>query len=470
MTFQNEQKAIFQGTIEGLDEPVDATIECTYSVVGACTIECTIYTDSMPAFETNMSFRGMTTNGEEVWIPRLNIRRSRMHGKVYATHTWIAAPPRMHIGDLQELTNDEYDVHLTFFIPNTPLAVLNEYFITSFDGTIARDGEARKGICWTSSHGQFELINKYEYYKDHMGGRKSLIQVNEHCIHFSCKLNGQNVHSSVGFAETVAQDLEEVARLLSFLSRRRIDWFSMKGLFTTKNKDSHEFKTVQTKGNLQRTSNITAVDDEFALPLRRHILMDGLFQQLLDAYRNSALRDTIKQAIPYLIASREQGYFEARLGILYAALECIVDGLGSIERRAEIIGSSKFDKLAEKIRAVIRNEVSDVADQNSIIAKIPELRRRSYVEKLVSLMKDSHLNTNRFWVDVENLEEEIKAMVKRRNIYTHQGKLEDIAAYSLDFARIQIIVELWLLKILDCPEEMINQYAYSEKPKFKRIL
>ena len=96
---------------------------------------------------------------------------------------------------------------------------------------------------------------------------------------------------------------------------------------------------------------------------------------------------------------------------------------------------------------------------NSIIKKIPELRRRAFLESLLALIEIFQINLGLLWPPDVDIEGQLAEILHRRNLLIHQGKMEVPSQYFYDFIRIQKLVELWILRLLDCPEEVINNHA-----------
>jgi len=63
------------------------------------------------------------------------------------------------------------------------------------------------------------------------------------------------------------------------------------------------------------------------------------------------------------------------------------------------------------------------------------------------------------WAPDSNIKEQLHQIIKRRNLYIHQGRIEDFHQYYRDYTRLRILVELWILKLLECPDEAINSVA-----------
>jgi hypothetical protein len=156
-----------------------------------------------------------------------------------------------------------------------------------------------------------------------------------------------------------------------------------------------------------------------------------------------------------------RSYIEPRIGIIYSALDGFMNGLDTDNQVAYQLGSSRFDKLSKKLRRLIREEVDEQEIADGIIKKLPELRRRSFVERLLMLIERYDLNVTKLWPPGADIASELQALVRRRNVYVHQGKIEDYGPYLLDLYRILNLIELWILKLLEYPDAALNLLALN---------
>jgi len=66
---------------------------------------------------------------------------------------------------------------------------------------------------------------------------------------------------------------------------------------------------------------------------------------------------------------------------------------------------------------------------------------------------------DKLWPAGTDVKSKLRNVIDRRNAYIHEGKFDDIELYLYDFARLRNLVELWILKLLGCPDETINLIA-----------
>lgn len=125
-----------------------------------------------------------------------------------------------------------------------------------------------------------------------------------------------------------------------------------------------------------------------------------------------------------------------------------------------ILPSSDFKKLTRKLKSVIEKEIDDEDLQSGIINKLGELNRRSILDRLLKYIEKYKVPVEKLWKTGTDVKSELRKIIKRRNLYIHQGLIEDIEQYYDDSLRLRTLVELWILRLLDCPEDSINQNAF----------
>lgn len=314
----------------------------------------------------------------------------------------------------------------------------------------------RDGIKWNSELGEVELADFYDFLEDIAGSDRAWVRVQRCKALLNIKTTG--TLSLEALLLRVEDRLQEAFLLLSLLSRKRILPYEAHVSFHKEN-GSEAPKFAEATVRFRQWLGYQLEGDDSSgswrdLPVLPARLRDGLFVDLLNNYLASPVRQTIGRVIPFLLVSHEEGYFEAKLVTIYTALECLVDDLGRDAGIDHLLGSSAFKKLAKRLREVIRQDVPDEDTANGIETKLPELRRRSFHERLTKLLAIHDVDSRRFWPAGTDVDSEIGKILKRRDGFIHQGNLDD-ACWG-DFMRLQVLLEHWILRILDCPEEALN--------------
>jgi hypothetical protein len=475
MNIQTIHEFVAHGEITRGNVSVPVTIVGKYPSHGAGKVECKVVTgaanwpqefEGLFDFQNPIALRGKTEAGHDIWSPELRLTS--------ATRGFINIPssgdlisiegnvPFFIEGDLSNFDPSIGRFSCVVSLTPTPLALLTPgYYLSYPDGTIARRGKLgkkRKGIRWYTKFGQAELIDNYNYIDDKVGFDPASIQIQKCQITIQIRIHRRTTSLKNVFTE-LENILEEPLLLLSFLSRRNVSWYEARATFFSKDHSQpHRDAIVRHQQDLAYDGDIDVTASRFNVPINPQILSEGLFQTLLTTYRQSPLKNTIRQTIQYLLVTNESGYFEANLGLTYAALESLIDGLSKHHRISYLMGSSKFDKLTKKLEQVIRTEISDPDIAKSVVDKLPELRRPPIRERLLNLLEIYRLNKVRMNSDINTT---VQKVLTRRNTFIHSGFV-DYDKHFEDFLLLKELIELWILTLLDCPDKAINTSAFRK--------
>jgi hypothetical protein len=428
MDFQNKHQVFGRGTVVRGDSSYPASIVCSYPEVGPGRVECTVYLDEDIKTIDPIEIKATTDRGTDIWIPQLFVKHSRGMISHNTSYTITGSSDILYEGDLRPIEGDGA-LHIAYTVFPTPLATVWESFSKSYDGSIVRNnhGHARRGITWSANTGSFELSDIYTYRDTSVGFNSIVLRAKEYKINFWAK--STNYASLQEAVTEVAKELEDALRLCTLLSRSRVDWFQADARFipSTQDEELRQHTTRDVRVKRQRTlAGNRAKDsayDYYRTPVSVEALREGLFERLLNDFRSSDLYATVNEAILQLIVSRETNYFEPSLGILYSSLEGIVDGVSNKNNISYTLGSSAFEKLSKSIRKTIRESILDESVQKGIIAKIAELRRRSFKDKLIDVVKLYDVDPAKLWLEKDNLEKELYSLILRRNEFIHQGRM-----------------------------------------------
>lgn len=466
MNLQSIRNFIARGDAFRDDTSLPVTITGSYSSFGPDPVQCTVVPDigKLPSGSSDLfddqhtiQLRGRTELGKEIWIPRFRVTNTTHAGDQVS---WKGIAEFFVEGNLGEFDASGGNIICSAFVPPTLIALSDCYYVPSYDGTITLERGERKGIRWNTILGEAELIDNYEYNRDEkVGLDQALIRV-QRC-QVTIEIQPAGVISLRSILSDLEDALDEALWLSSFLSRRRIAWYGAEAIFFPGDGPTKDFRQAIARRRqwLGFQSETQADPSWIDLLVKKQALKDQLFQQLLTNYEASPFHNTIRRAMINLLMSHERGYLEAQLGSIYAALEGLVDGLGENGRVTYLLGSSRFGKLAKKLREFIRDEIEDQGIAEGIIKKLPELRRRAFLDRLLKLIEKWDLDVTRLWPPGVDIPFELQQLIRRRDIYIHQGKMDDLNQYLFDFNRLQNLVELWILKLLDCPDTAVNPHA-----------
>ena len=133
-----------------------------------------------------------------------------------------------------------------------------------------------------------------------------------------------------------------------------------------------------------------------------------------------------------------------------------------------LLGSGSFNRLSKELRKLIREQIKDQDVAQGIIKKLPELRRRPYVDRLMELLDEYKPNVGILWPPGADIPSEIQALVRRRDTYIHQGKIDEYNTYIFDLERILNLTELLILRLLHFPDTATNYDGVSSRYPINR--
>lgn len=433
-----------------------------------------IQMDDLLDLKNPIQLSGKTESGNDIWVSKVRFKSfERGSGKILPSSddqlVLKGIAEFLIEGNLEEFDTSGDGIICYVSISPTRLALTRSMYTPQTDGTITRYGiDKRKGIQWRIPLGEAELLDNYEYLEaeEDIGLEVALARVQR------CQITIKMPPCGIVSLKTVLADLnnvlEEPLLLLSFLSRKSIGWYEATAhpFFEANIPIELNIPIISEPRATARFYQFTERNNETnayltsILPLHRETLAGGVFQQLFDTYMLSPLKDTIRRTIEYLLISYERGYIEARLGIIYAALESLVDGLSKFHELTQLMNDSDFSKLSRVLRKIIKRLVLEQKIAEGVIKKLGELKRPAIKDRLQLLLQTYDLDKIKLKQSRTDVSSELQNILSRRNTYIHTGVM-NIVQHSLDLYLLQELIELWLLKLLGCPSSSIFASGYS---------
>jgi hypothetical protein len=418
--------------------------------------------------------KGVTQDGESIWISALSFV-SGNHSK--DMFFWEGIAETFIKGELGDFDASDGEIHCELFIPPTPLALTHGYFLNS-DGTVCfeKPEYKREGISWITKYGNTELIDGFYYAEQQVGVNPSIVRIRRCKISFVVHYTG--ITSLTQILQDAAETFDDTLWLISFLSRKYLAWYAGDALFMP----SDHSKLYPQHAIVRRNKNSRIGipkeygEHEFDLLISSDHLKKGLFQKLLINYEQSKYKDAIRRAIMHVLVSFDDGgYFETNIGVSYLAIETLVAGLSSDKNKSDnkIITDHNFGDLTTKIKQTISQEISDTNTAAKIIKNIEKLNYAespSLADRLLSLLRQYNVPLERLWPPGTKVDTELRKIIRRRNLYIHKGEVDNFDQYLYDFARLRTLVELWILKLLDCPDDVINKDYLTNLAPIDRVV
>lgn len=455
---------VARGKMESDNVSIPVIVHGTYNSYEPTPVSCTISPDGRHKALGHISnfdkveIKATTNEGQEIRILGLNQISSSYNG---SKTIWKGIANLFIKGQLKYFRATGTEIHCSMYIPYTPLARAEVSYTPSYDGTITLDKKSKRdGIKWKTSWGQVELIDNYEYVEDKIGIDKATIRIRKCQAHLIIKPKGR--FSLEKLIKELPDSFDETFWLISFLSRKRIVWYGV-DIVALPNKENPTYRQAAA----YRQSWLGFHQDQdreqswIDMVLKLEDLRNGLFEELIKNYQLSQYKTTIRRTIPFLLMSYEQGYFESHIANIYAALETIVAGLSSNSKddTSDSLSPKDFEQLTRKIKAVIKEEIDDEKIRDRIIGKLGDLNRRPILDRLMALLHKHKVPLEKIWPSTTDIKAELGKIIRRRNLYIHQGRIDDFGQYHDDYSYLRILIELWILKLLECPEESINDVA-----------
>jgi len=450
------------------------TFNGSYSEFEHKPVKCIVVPDDKQDFSPFIKnhdlgeLEGIAQDGENIWISALTfLTTSWSKDKIH----WEGNAEKFVKGNLEEFDATDGTIHCSLYIPPTPLAE-NYGYICNPDGTINFENppSEKKEITWTTKFSIARLVDDYSYADTQVGINPGITRIWRGLIHLIMNQNGSA--SLKNLARDLSEIFDDTLWLISFLSRKRLTWYAGDAVFLPNehSKASYQKATIRRDIHLGYESSMGYGEHEFDLLIAPDKLKAGLFQELLTNYSSSKYHDAIRRAMIHILMSYERAYLETHVGIAYLALETLVAGLSPDKdgENSELLESNTFKSLANKIQQVIQQEkiTEDIASKlSNNLAKINFAEAPSFANRLLSLLRQSKVPLERLWPSGVNVDTKLREIIRRRNLYIHKGEISDFDQYLYDFARLRTLVELWILKLLDCPDEAINpNYLTSIAP------
>lgn len=449
---------------------IPAELNGKYKSYSNDSIEFNLWSDAKDALEIfhaameypyNVSFVGKTEHGESIQL--LGIKPNAIVG---INH--LEGDGRLFMkGDVDYIVKPGETLSIYSIISPTPLIFPDWSYSLSYDGTITKFGTDREriGIPWNINNGTARLIDRYEYVEGNDKDENVTLRIQTNSLVITLH---PEVETEI---KTIFLQLQKLMfgdlLLLSFIGRKRISLIEANARLKVDGKVKSAFARYRTWGGFY---NFPSDQSQLRQLIKPGSLQDGVFETLVENYRISPYKSVIDRTIPYLLTSYEDGYVETHLNNAYASLESMVAGIGSIFNQEFLLGSNPFKRLSKKIENLVQQEVEEAEIANGIIKKIPELRRRSFLDRLLFLLDQQRVNTKLIWPPGIDEPKEFHQLLTRRNLLIHTGTMDQNETWRFDLNRVQKLVELWILQLLDCPVDAINEYSLWRGAPIHKVL
>jgi hypothetical protein len=408
----------------------------------------------------SLVFEGETDTGRRLRIPRLDWTHQQK-GRLKAT----AQDALLAFDDLTDRPESQF---VMIRLTPTPIAlpeIDHLSLVNHSNGLIApmEGGHVREmPVQSITVAGQpFSLALRHVYERVRADSYRSLLQIPLPML--TCRLEGDECRCDLkAFAKELSTGVEDVLRVLSLLSRRFVHWTSIE-IDTFPIGRSVWHRAVQVS---QRNDGRGQLVNQYRLPA-------GSIGRLVDTFRTRPDRQSISAAIIYLIAILDLPQLESGFTSAFTALEALVQGLGQKKGNADTIDRKTFDQLARALRSSIRAFDSErklpEGAVTTLIAKLPEMRRRPIVPRVVEAVADLAVNWDDLWPPGTDLTSALEACYRRRNKFIHQGEFASPRQAFVDTHRIHDLTERMLFRLIGGDPAWQTGREYENAAAYARI-
>jgi hypothetical protein len=342
----------------------------------------------------------------------------------------------------------ETDRHLTFFLagPTTFWGVY-EWAENSFTGE--RKNEVGNKPIELEGDLPFSAEVYPHYLHDKTPSPESFeISTRVYAIHLHT-VKPVNELADQEFVELAKPLIEDSLLIASFASKRWITWYRYELL------TPDALQTVVRRG---RDATATSIDFQDSLVELRH--GREFFKKGLKRLQELRSRNfNLFMPLVYYISGNEAKYVEEQFATLFLALERLKDMFTrSMGTMRTIIDEDKFTSLRNDLEATIKQGIGDAGTRALMYGKLLELNRPAFRVVLEQMMETYHVD----WSDLYPKGYE-PSLVKTRDRLFHSSEEVDIDLLIRELHRLRILLERFLLSMLDWRDFSRSPNDYEKK-------
>ena len=436
----------------------------------ASSFTCTVLMDRIGTvadldYRGGFSFAGVESFGRRIEIPRLQQVSLRGSNPIRCR----AAAPEVLVG-IEEIESDPEQLVLRALLtPSDAVSPLYQSETFTDDGRITSDQPIHPQNI-NSVLGTVVVQESYVFERIAGTGVEGDMRIRRLIAEVSPVVSPHTRYLPEIF-RSFDHELDDICTVLGFLGRQKSEWFEMVSSMFPAPREGFAFsdRADWFKAAIPpRTRRIsTPIWDSSTLP------PDAL-DRLVSAYRQSSIRDGIRLAIEYLIASVEEGALEARLVSTFTALETVVDSVGKTEKTAHTMSGSQFKSLSSRVREVTRLFFEERGLAQDLMAescaKVTELHRRPIVPRTLEILEKHNIVQTDIWPDEISPEHGLKTAYNIRSELVHAGRIIDRDMAERMRSRVHALAERLIYRLLSGKDEWIHSHAYAYTHRLQQNL
>ena len=258
---------------------------------------------------------------------------------------------------------------------------------------------------------------------------------------FTSKLDCSKL-SDEEFIKITSSYVDDILLLVSFLCRKRIEWFCYK-----------LFSENRITTSIRDKRNVNPEEQELFNNIIGEYNTYKFLQKCLPYYRTLKTQNfDLKVVLIYYLSSQEMPYLESEFSTLFTSLEYLKTLYVEREKKENIIKKNKFDKLRKILKCSLNEFIKSNPNlsqdkEKEIEKKLPELNRFSISTIVIEMCSLFDIEIDSLYPKGEKI-----TLFKTRNKLIHQSSNIDIEILFREYYRLRIIVELLILNFLKWEE------------------
>lgn len=330
----------------------------------------------------------------------------------------------------------------------------------SFTGSIDVSTAHGAHLEWRQDVRTYQASLRAEYAEIVSAGKKILVQSYVPSLAFTQRTDGKL--SMRDLMETLDRDLSDVLPILSLASRESVDWFETEVMVVKAMNDQHAYHRGFRRAVAEHREEIS-----WPGPLLSFTnLRDGGLGTLVSAFQKSAIKEALRHAIAFEVESRSSTTIEARLFLAHAALEAVAWALCLSDPNWKEFGKSSWKRFAKGIKKSIKALAAelqlDPALSVAATKKIRELSRPPVKDVIESQVTRLNVKIDDVWPRDLGFSAGLAKAIKDRNDLVHEAKISNFDRALMNAARLQILAERLILKVLEWPDDHVWSGASDE--------
>lgn len=391
---------------------------------------------TFPRYEpSELTFRGIVTEGSlfELWGPEtwatLQVEGKLPSGDVLRlSKPWLKRIQENEfqvecngftLGDESPPPFNSGKLYVAVRVPAVEVLRIPSVDVQHGLGSIESSAKWEDAIIWDSGMGRFLIANCYHL--DHLTGPQEEMSVQVPVGELNLESEMPSGAKPLEIMEHVEALVEKPLWILSFLARKILLWYEIEVTILPPPYSGDRPVSLLKR----RDTHVGRSRNRRPILLQRQ-LRGVAFGSLVDALASSPAADWLLRATIYCIAANEKGTVETELAMTLLAAESLCNGFRRIQKK--VGGSGGGNALWEKLRDLV-------------LAK--------------------GVRTDDLWPATTSLTTGLEEAAKKtRNEFIHEARINDLVGCLKNTARIRIITERGILKILGWQDDAFHYDAF----------